>query len=138
MSIQIFFENTNFKFSKHALKNIIKHIIINEGKKLKSISIIICNNDYILDINKRFLKHNYYTDIITFNYCEKNLISGDLFISIEMIEHNSKKFKVSIEEEFHRIVIHGILHLLDYNDKTDEDIKIIRTKEDEYLKLFTK
>jgi probable rRNA maturation factor len=86
-----------------------------------------------LEINIEYLKHNYYTDIITFNYVEGNIISGDLFISVDRVKENSTEFNTSLIKELYRVIFHGILHLIGYNDKTEEEQKIMRGKEDLYL-----
>ena len=103
-------------------------------KKTGNINFIFVSDNYLLNINKKYLNHNYYTDVITFDYCEKNKVSGDIFISIDRITENSEKLKTDFNEEMHRVMIHGILHLLGYNDKTIEEKQNIHKKEDEMLK----
>ncbi len=109
-------------------------LIILEGKKEGEISIIFCTDDYLLKINKDFLNHDYYTDIITFNYVSGNIISGDLFISVERVKENAKAFNVKFIEELERVILHGILHLIGYDDKTTEQKEEIRKKENYYLR----
>jgi rRNA maturation RNase YbeY len=97
------------------------------------INIIICSDDYLYEMNINYLKHDTFTDIITFDYSEENSVSGDLFISIERVRENAKKFSGRVENELHRVIIHGILHLCGYDDKTDEEKGKMRQKENDYL-----
>jgi rRNA maturation RNase YbeY len=119
-----------------AISNWIQTIVSRETKQLGDITYIFCNDAYILDINQRYLEHDYYTDIITFDYCEENIISGDLFISLDTVKSNSELLKTTFLQELHRVIIHGVLHLCGYKDKTPEDEKIMRAKEDEALLLI--
>ena len=134
--MKILFNNINIQKPVLDLDKIsdwIIFVISDNKKKIKELSINFCNNEYILEANKKYLKHNYYTDIITFDYSEKQYISGDLLISLEMVQYNADKYKVTFVNELHRIIIHGILHLLGYNDKTDEQKEIMTQKENYYL-----
>lgn len=113
-------------------------------KKLKSnkktaelISIVFCSDDYLLKINQLYLKHNYFTDIITFNYSEKaGIINGELFISVDRVRLNAKDNDVSQNNELHRVIFHGVLHLLGFNDKTPDERAIMRNQEDKWLKEY--
>ncbi|WP_455497563.1 rRNA maturation RNase YbeY [Coprobacter sp.] len=105
-------------------------------KKCGDIAYIFCSDEKILEVNKKYLKHDYYTDIITFDYTEKNRINGDIFISIDTVKSNANEFKVSYEEELHRIIIHGILHLCGINDKGPGEREIMTQKENEALALL--
>ncbi|MEY3048466.1 MAG: hypothetical protein RL365_504 [Bacteroidota bacterium] len=108
-----------------------------ESRELGDITLIFCTDEELLAINKEHLDHDYYTDIITFNYNHDSIVSGDLFISVDRIKDNASLLSVSMEEELHRVCYHGVLHLVGYNDKTAEEIEIMRTKENFYLnKLF--
>ena len=100
------------------------------------ISIIFCSDDYLLKINQDYLNHDYFTDIITFDYCEGNSVSGDLFISIDMIRANAEKFGVEFIDELHRVIIHGVMHLVGFKDKTDEEAQVMRTQENYWLERF--
>ena len=132
--VELFYEDTQtLKLPKSLLKKYISLLINSEFKKVGEISIILCSDKYLLEINIEYLKHNYYTDIITFNYVEGNLISGDLFISIDRVKENSIVFKTDLIKELYRVIFHGILHLIGYNDKTEEEKRIMKTKEDLYL-----
>ena len=132
--VELFYEDTQtLKLKKLPLKKYINLLISNELKKVGKISIVLCSDKYLLEINIEYLKHNYYTDIITFNYVEGNLISGDLFISIDRVKENSIVFNTGLIKELYRVIFHGILHLIGYNDKTEEEKKIMKAKEDLYL-----
>ena len=134
MSIQIAFEDIKpLKINKNSVKRNIKSLISNEFKKSGNISVILCSDSYLLEINKQFLKHNYYTDIITFNYCEGDVVSGDLYISTDRVKENADNFASTFIEELYRVIFHGILHLLGYNDKTKEEQVEMRKKENFYL-----
>lgn len=114
----------------------IERVIESEGKKLEEISYIFCDDDYMLDINMKYLDHDTYTDIISFDYSVGNILQGDIYISTERVEENSREYNVSFEEELRRVIIHGVLHLCGYKDKTDEESALMRLKEEEKLKLF--
>lgn len=124
--------------NKKLIYNWISSVVISEKKTLGELAIILCSDEYLLDINKRFLDHHFYTDIITFDYCEGKVVSGELYISIDRIRENADKYKVGVFEELNRVIIHGVLHLCGYKDKTDKDMKRMRSKENEKLKMLTK
>ena len=133
MNINIFFQNIEtFDLNKN-INTWIQDTIEKENKNLGEINIIFCSDEHLLKMNVEHLNHNFYTDIITFDYCEEKIISGDLFISKNRVEENAKKFEVSFSNEINRVIIHGVLHLLGYNDKTDEEKKQMRNKENFYL-----
>jgi rRNA maturation RNase YbeY len=111
----------------------LKHAIRLEKKALGEINYIFCDDEYLLKKNQDFLKHNTLTDIITFDYSEGNKLSADIFISVERVKENAVIFAVSFEQELKRVIIHGILHLMGYKDKSEEESKIMRSKEDFYL-----
>lgn len=137
--INYFFEDTNFKFNKRrATSNWLKSAIALENKKLGDISIIYCSDDYLLEINKQYLSHDYYTDVITFNYCEGDLISGDIFISVDTIKANAEEYGASFDNELCRVMVHGILHLIGYDDDCESNQLIMRQKEDFYLERYDK
>ncbi len=108
-------------------------VVANEKKSFGEVSIIIGSDDWLLELNKEHLNHVYYTDIITFDYCEGDVVSGDLFISWDRILDNAKDNNVSRETEFNRVVVHGVLHLCGYGDKSDAEAKLMREKENFYL-----
>jgi len=110
--------------------------ILSSEKKIEGdIVLIFCSDEYLLEINKKHLNHDYYTDIITFDYCVEKIVSGDLYISIDRVKENSKTFKQSFTNELTRVVIHGVLHLCGYNDKTEADQKRMRNLENKYLAI---
>ena len=100
------------------------------------ISYVFTSNEQLRLMNKKFLNHNYFTDVITFDYNEENLISGDIFVSVEQVRINSREFKSSFENELSRVVIHGVLHLLGYDDASHNEIKVMRKEEEKALALF--
>lgn len=114
----------------------IKNVILEENKELGKVNYIFCDDKYLLGKNIKYLDHDTLTDIITFNYCEGDMISSDIMISIERVMENSSIFENSFSEELSRVMIHGILHLIGYNDKTDAEKEIIRKKEDYYVNKF--
>jgi rRNA maturation RNase YbeY len=135
----IFFNSeTIFSFDNEERVSLwLSSCISDESFKEGEINYIFSNDEYLLEKNIKYLKHNTLTDIISFDYTMGRLISGDIFISIERIVENSKKFNVSIKDELHRVMIHGILHFCGYNDKSAEDKSLMRSKEDYYLSLRT-
>ncbi|GAA4891574.1 rRNA maturation RNase YbeY [Flaviramulus aquimarinus] len=125
---------TNFKL--HSEKQISKWItdtIASEEYKLEEINYVFCDDDYLHKLNVEFLNHDTLTDIISFDYSIGKIIQGDIFISIERVEDNAKDFGVSFEKELQRVIIHGVLHYCGYKDKSDEDAKVMRDKENHYL-----
>lgn len=118
------------------LKSFLKRLIFKEGKTLGDLSVVFCTDEYLLKVNQDYLQHDYYTDIITFDYCEGTKISGDLLISLDRVMENSVLEKTSFENECFRVVFHGVLHLCGFKDKTKRDVLIMRGKESEYLDLF--
>jgi rRNA maturation RNase YbeY len=108
-------------------------LVKEEGKLLGDVYVIFVSDDYLLEINQSYLNHDYYTDIITFDYCEQNVISGDLFISVDRVRENADVFNVDFGTELHRVIIHGVLHLCGYKDKTEDDEEVMRKMENKYL-----
>ncbi|WNM19641.1 rRNA maturation RNase YbeY [Flavobacterium capsici] len=114
----------------------IENVVISENKVLGEVNYIFCDDDYLLEINKQYLNHDYFTDIISFDYSEGNLISGDIFISIDRVKENASDFNVSFEDELKRVIIHGILHYCGYKDKSSAEAEMMRSKEEEKIKMF--
>jgi probable rRNA maturation factor len=123
---------------KQKINSWIKETAAYYGKKVGEIAYIFCSDERILEINNQYLSHDYFTDIITFDYCDGIIISGDIFISVDTVLSNSKEFGVSFETELLRILIHGILHLCGQDDKTPELRVEMTEKEDLALKAYTK
>jgi rRNA maturation RNase YbeY len=121
---------------KSLIKNWIKEIIRNNGKIAGDLNIIFMSDDQLLEMNRNYLRHNYYTDIITFNYNSENKISGDICISTDRVSENSILFNSTFEGELHRVIIHGILHLLGYDDKSTIQKQKMRELEDDALRNF--
>lgn len=112
------------------------NLIKNEGKKLGEINYIFCDDEYLLTINRNFLRHDYYTDIITFDYVKGKTISADIFVSLPRISENARNLSKDFDYELHRVLAHGILHLCGYKDKTQTEVREMRDKEDFYLQNF--
>ena len=138
--VSYFFEDVKFSFKGRRENNAwLKAVAESEVKRLGSINIIFCSDNYILDVNQRYLDHDYFTDIITFDYCEGNVISGDLFISIDTVRDNAEFYKAdSFDNELQRVMVHGVLHLIGYDDHTPEDQALMREKENYYLDFRAK
>ena len=134
--IHFFYENTEEKIQEN-LKIWIEKIIISEEKKIGAINYIFFDDEYLLKINQDFLDHDYYTDIITFDQVRGKTISGEIFVSLQRIKDNASLISKNYEEEKKRVIAHGVLHLCGYKDKTEEQQKIMRAKEDFYLSLPT-
>jgi len=135
----ILFVSEGVKKPKLKFKDIsfwIKQIILNNNLIAGNITYIFCNDEYLLDINKRFLTHDYFTDIITFDYCAGNMISGDMYISVDRVKENCEVFNDSYENEILRVVVHGLLHLLGYKDSSDTERELIREMENKCILIF--
>lgn len=134
--ISYYFQDTDFKFRDRRKTNEwLKLAAESEIRRIGNISIIFCSDNYVLDINQKYLQHDYFTDIITFDYCEGDHLSGDLFISVDSVRENSVEFGTEFKDELNRVIIHGLLHLVGYDDHTEKDIKLMRSKENYYLSL---
>lgn len=114
----------------------IKKVVSSEGKILGALNYIFCNDDYLHQINVKFLDHDTLTDIISFDYSQNNMVSGDIYISVERVLENAKEFRVSFEKELLRVLAHGVLHFCGYKDKTQEEENLMRDKEEEKILLF--
>lgn len=135
--INFFFEETDeFDVSGLNVEKNIEAVLSNENRTLGEINYIFCSDEYLLNINKQYLNHDYYTDVISFDYSEDDIISGDIFISVDTVKDNAKEYDVEFEKELARVMVHGVLHFIGYKDKTDEDAKQMRQKENQYLPLF--
>lgn len=132
--VSYFFEDTNFKFNRRRLTSQwLKFTAESEIKRIGQVNIIFCSDNYILDINQKYLQHDYFTDIITFDYCEGKTLSGDLFISVDTVRENALFYGTEFDDELNRVIVHGLLHLIGYDDHSEEDQKTMRSKEDYYL-----
>ena len=129
--VRYFNEDISFNFKQRLLNNRwLKLVAGSEMKRLGNINIIFCSDNYILDVNMKYLQHDYFTDIITFDYCEDDVLSGDLFISIDSVKENSTLYGVSFEDELNRVIVHGLLHLIGFDDVTEELHKEMHYQED--------
>jgi len=113
-------------------------VIEKENFKEGEINYVFCDDDYLLKLNVEFLEHDTYTDIISFDYTMGKLISGDIFISTERVKENATLFNVPFKDELRRVIIHGVLHYCGYKDKSDSDVEVMRSKENEYLNTYNK
>lgn len=137
--IRYFTEDVKFALKDKLTNNRwLKMVAGSEIRTIGDINIIFCSDNYILDVNMRYLHHDYFTDIITFDYCEGKTLSGDLFISIDSVRENAVEYGVEFDEELHRVMVHGLLHLVGYDDHTPEEERIIHEKEDYYLGMRDK
>ena len=135
-SINFLSEGIEFKVkNQNKLRAWIKKVIETEGKKLSTLVYIFCSDSYLLTINQDFLKHKTLTDIITFDYSLEGRVDGEIYISIERVSENALKFGKTIEDELHRVMIHGVLHILGFKDKSPSQKSIMRKKEEACLSL---
>jgi rRNA maturation RNase YbeY len=130
-------ENTFYLENEALLSKWLEQVILNEEKKLGEINYVFCDDEYLHKMNVEFLNHDTLTDIISFDYTVGKIIQGDVFISTQRVADNALDYRVSFDEELHRVMVHGILHYCGYKDKTDEDANIMRSKENHYLQLLT-
>ncbi len=136
-SISFHNEGVNTKTpSKRLLKAWIKEFVSNHGKKVGELAFVFCSDEKILEVNRNFLQHDYYTDIITFDYCENEIVSGDIFISVERVSENAIFHKVEYKHELLRVLAHGVLHLIGFQDKSPKKKKEMTLNEDLCIQLF--
>ena len=135
--IEIYFEDTEvLDVSPDFFVSWLSNVVTDEGSELGDITLVFCSDNYLLEMNKKHLNHDYYTDIITFDYTEELVVSGDLFISVDRVRENAVDNKVMFHVELNRVVGHGVLHLLGYNDKSEEEQELMTQKEDWALSLI--
>lgn len=123
--------------NKRNISEWLRYVVDNEGFTNGDIAIVCCSDDYLLEVNRSYLNHDYYTDIITFDYTDNQVVSGDLMISVDRIRDHAVKYGVSFEDELHRVMVHGVLHLCGYKDKRKNDKELMTSKENHYLKKRT-
>lgn len=116
----------------------VRAVATSYGKRVGEVAYVFCNDDKILEVNRQYLKHDYFTDIITFDYCEGDMLSGDLFISLDTVRTNAELFHKTYDDELHRVIIHGILHLVGINDKGPGEREIMEAAENKALDLLQK
>ena len=136
--VYFFFNNHKISLNhRQKLKEFILSVFKKEGKQAGTINYIFSSDKVMLDINRRYLKHDFPTDIITFDLSmDKNEINADIYLSPVRIKYNAKDIGVSFKSELHRVILHGVLHLCGYKDKSEKDKQVMREKEDDYLSLF--
>jgi probable rRNA maturation factor len=136
--VHFFFNDVKMSLqNRTALKQFIQSLFKKEGRKLQSLNVIFCSDEYLLNINKGFLAHNYYTDIVTFYYSQPSMpIEAELYISIDRVFDNAQLIRESKKTELHRVIFHGCLHLCGYGDKSSQQIKKMREREGYYLRLY--
>lgn len=122
--------------TRKKVRSWLSDVILQMDKELGEISIVLCSDDYLLEVNKQYLDHDYYTDIITFDYTVGNVVGGDLIISYDRVKENAQLESVLIQHELRRVMVHGVLHLLGLNDKSVKDSKSMRLAENSALKMF--
>lgn len=137
MAIRFAVQDINFKLPEEGkVKKWLSEVIFRREKQVGNISYLFCGDEYLLGVNCQYLNHDTYTDIITFDYVAADLISGDIMISIDRVGENANVFGVPFENELHRVIVHGVLHLLGQGDKSDEEAKEMRRLEEEALVLW--
>jgi rRNA maturation RNase YbeY len=137
MSIYFYNEDVELpSLNFEAMKKVLRSELRINRRKLGNINYIFSSDSYLLELNIKFLRHDYYTDVITFDYSEDNIVSGDIYISVDRVMNNALIFKQIFTEELVRVISHGLLHLLKFNDKEEEEIILMRKKEDAMLKKF--
>ena len=137
MSIRLFYDEVSFRLKGWAkVIEVINNVILNSGKTAGDINVIITDDQTLKEINVQFLKHNYFTDVITFNYCNDNVVNGEIYISINTVERNAFNYNISLTEEIRRVIIHGVLHLVGYEDKLKREKILMKEREDFWLGKF--
>jgi rRNA maturation RNase YbeY len=136
-TVKFFFQDTSIRLDRRkALKTFISTVFKKEGKQLDSLNIIFCTDPILLQINREFLDHDFYTDIITFDLSDSGAIRAEIYISADRVRENAQTLSVSIEQELHRVIFHGILHLCGFKDKSSADKALMRKKENHYLRQY--
>lgn len=137
MSIKIFYDDTSYKYKGwKKVKELLTRILDEAGKKPGKLNVVITSDENLKAINVQFLEHDYYTDVITFNYNDADIVNGEIYISADTVRINSQNYKVSFNNEMTRVIIHGVLHLLGHDDKTESQKASMRSLEDKWLNLL--
>jgi probable rRNA maturation factor len=139
LSINVYYDNVKFRIKElKRVKIFFNKVIRNEKVHCGDLNFIFTCDDSLLEINQIFLNHDYFTDVITFDYCVGNLINGEIYISIDSVRRNAKELKEKVNDEVIRVMVHGVLHLIGYDDKSEVDKKRIREKENYWIEDFQK
>lgn len=139
MKTLIFYDQVSFRLRRtREIKKVVNQIITANHKLPGIINYVFVNDEKILSINQEFLHHNYYTDIITFDYCEGNVVNSEIYISMDTVKNNAKLYNTSLQKEIIRVMIHGILHLCGYDDHTEKDIQAMRFNENYWIAEYNK
>jgi len=137
LNIKIFYDNVNFRLKESIkIRKLLEKVIKSENKSTDDLVFIFTNDEKIREINKEFIKHNWFTDVIAFDYCENKNIRGEIYISVDTVKLNARNYKVSLKSEILRVMIHGILHLCGYEDETKRKKLIMKDKEDLWIKKY--
>ncbi|RZS99329.1 rRNA maturation RNase YbeY [Aquimarina brevivitae] len=132
-----YFYETDFSLdNENTFSAWLQKVVDSEGKSTNEINYIFCDDDYLLQVNKEYLNHDYYTDIITFDTCVGNVLGADIFISVDRVRENAESLNVDFNNELLRVMVHGILHLCGYKDKSNDEAQVMRSKEDEKINMF--
>ena len=136
--VNFFYEDDfNLSLNKKEVRFWIKNVVKKENKKLSYLNFVFCTDGYLLELNQKYLKHNSLTDVIAFDFSEsKKTIEGDVYISVDRVKENAKKYSPSFKKELLRVLLHGVLHLIGYKDKTKEQKKIMASKENVFVSVF--
>lgn len=137
MKIRVFYDNIKFRLNKSGrIKEFLIKVITDEKKIPGDLSFIFTDNNHIIEINRKYLRHDYYTDVIAFDYSEEEIVNGEIYISIDTVRSNAERYNVSVKEETVRVMIHGTLHLCGYDDRNESDRKTMFGKQEESLRTF--
>jgi rRNA maturation RNase YbeY len=130
------YQNDFVPINELAYSKWLEQVALSESRTIGELSYVFCSDAYLLDINQQFLDHDSYTDIVTFDYCENGLLNGEIYISTDRVADNASEYSVSLLDELHRVIVHGLLHLMGYGDKTEEDALVMRERELEKMNMF--
>jgi rRNA maturation RNase YbeY len=130
------YQNDFVPINELAYSKWLEQVALSESRTIGELSYVFCSDAYLLDINQQFLDHDTYTDIVTFDYCENGLLNGEVYISTDRVADNASEYSVSLLDELHRVIVHGLLHLMGYGDKTEEDALVMRERELEKMNMF--
>lgn len=138
MAIRFSVQSGTFELAEEEkVRRWLAEVVVRRGKTVGNINYLFCDDEYLIEVNRRYLNHDTYTDIITFDYVAGGLVSGDIMISVERVGENAGQYGVPFEQELHRVIVHGVLHLLGQGDKTDAEAAEMRRQEEQALSLWS-